>query len=109
MTGGTTTGTTSPTSTTAPIARAGADQTIPISWKYYPYLNATPSTDANGWIKSFKWTKVSGPSSYSIASPNSGATKVNGLVAGTYVFRVTVTDNSGEVDTDDVTVIMTNN
>jgi hypothetical protein len=97
------------TNSTAPVARAGADQTIPLSWNYMPLLNATTSSDSNGWITSFKWTKISGPSSYSISSPTSGQTKVNGLVAGTYVFRVTVTDNSGETDTDDVTIIMTNN
>ena len=108
-TGGTTTPTSPTTSATAPVARAGADQSIPMSWKYFPFLNATPSTDPNGWITSFKWTKVSGPSSYSFSSPNLGQTKVNGLVAGTYVFRITVTDNNGETDTDDVTVTMTNN
>ena len=33
-------------------------------------------------------------------------TKANGLVAGTYVFRVTVTDNLGNIDTDDVKIYM---
>jgi hypothetical protein len=103
-----TTSTTTTSSTGAPIANAGKDQTIPISWKYMPYLNATLSTDPGGWIKSFKWTKVSGPSSYWFSSSTSAKTKANGLVAGTYVFRVTVTDNSGKTDTDDVTIYMTN-
>jgi hypothetical protein len=99
---------TSTSTTGAPIANAGKDQSIPISWKYFPYLNATLSKDSDGgWIKSFKWTKVSGPSSYWFSAPYSAQTKANGLVAGTYVFRVTVTDNSGKTDTDDVTVYMT--
>jgi len=51
---------------------------------------------------------VSGPAPYLIATPNAGKTKVTGLIAGTYVFRVTVTDNEGETSTDDVTVTMTN-
>jgi hypothetical protein len=100
---------TPPSSVGAPKAYAGADQKIPISWKYFPLINATTSTDANGWIKSFKWTKVSGPSSYLIVAPNAGKTKVTGLVAGTYVFRVTVTDNDNLSSTDDVTITMTNN
>ena len=104
-----TTSTAPTTSTGVPIANAGKDQTIPISWKYMPSLNATLSSDPGGWIKSFKWTKVSGPSSYWFSYPNSAKTKANGLVAGTYVFRVTVTDNSGKTDTDDVTIYMTNN
>jgi dienelactone hydrolase len=105
---GTTTSSTSSTTTYgAPVARAGADQTIPLSWKYMPYLNGTRSTDSDGYIKSFRWTKISGPSSYWFSSPTSGQTKANGLVAGTYVFRLTVTDNSGKTAYDDVKVTMT--
>jgi pimeloyl-ACP methyl ester carboxylesterase len=92
-----------------PIANAGTDRSIPISWNYFPTLNATLSADPDGWIASFKWTKISGPVSYTISTPLSGQTKVTGLVAGTYVFRVTVTDNKGATDTDDVTITMTNN
>jgi pimeloyl-ACP methyl ester carboxylesterase len=108
---GTSTSSPAPTPSTstngAPIARAGADQTIPVSWKYMPLLNGTRSTDADGWIKSFRWTKISGPSSYWFSAPSSGQTKANGLVAGTYVFRLTVTDNQGKISTDDVKVTMT--
>jgi len=92
---------------TTPVANAGRDQTIPVSWKYYPNLNATLSIDADGWIKSFKWSKISGPSSYWFSNTLAAQTKVNGLVAGTYVFRVTVTDNSGKTDIDDVKINMT--
>jgi dienelactone hydrolase len=94
----------------APVANAGPDQVIPKSWKYMPYLNASRSRDANGWIRSYRWTKVSGPSG-GWFSPNSMAseTRAVGLVTGTYVFRVTVTDNSGKMDTDDVRVTITNN
>jgi pimeloyl-ACP methyl ester carboxylesterase len=105
----TTTSSTTTTTNKPPIANAGTDRTIPISWNYFPTLNATLSTDSDGWIAGFKWSKVSGPSSYSFSSPYSAQTKVNNLVAGTYVFRVTVTDNKGATDTDDVTITMTNN
>jgi len=91
-----------------PVANAGTDRTIPMSWNYFPTLNGTLSTDSDGWIAAFKWTKVSGPTSYVIQSPNSAQTKVTNLTAGTYVFRVTVTDNKGATDTDDVTITMTN-
>ena len=105
---GSSTSTAPSTSTTgAPVANAGKDQSIPISWKYYPFLNGTLSKDYDGWLKTFKWTKVSGPSSYWFSAPYSAQTKANGLVAGTYVFRLTVTDNSGKTDTDDVTIYMT--
>jgi hypothetical protein len=89
-----------------PVANAGQDQTIPVAWKYYPNLNATLSIDADGWIRSFKWSKVSGPSFYWFSNAYAAQTKANGLVAGTYVFRVTVTDNLGNIDTDDVKIYM---
>lgn len=97
-----------PTPTTGkPIAIAGPDQVIPIAWKYMPFLNGTRSNDPGGWIAKFKWTKISGPSQYWFSAPNSGQTKANGLVAGTYVFRLTVTDNKGNTSYDDVKVTMT--
>ena len=107
ITGSTPAPTPTPTGNQLPIARAGADQTIPVSWKYMPLLNGTTSTDPDGYIKSFRWTKISGPSSYWFSSSVSGQTKVNGLVAGTYVFRLTVTDNKGATAYNDVKVTMT--
>lgn len=95
-----------PPSNLPPVANAGSDQSISLSWNYSPLINGTLSKDPDGWIVSFAWSKVSGPSSYSFASPNAGKTKVNNLVAGTYVFRVTATDNKGAKGTDDVTVRM---
>ena len=110
-TSGTTSTSTAPAPTTSgnilPVANAGADVSVPKSWNYSPYIYGTKSTDADGWITSFKWTKISGPTSYSIVSPTSNYTKLTGLVVGTYVFRVTVTDNKGGTDTDDVTVKIT--
>lgn len=96
-----------PIDPTAPVANAGIDRSIPVDWNYMPTLFGTTSYDPNGWIASFKWSQVSG-AACTIASPNAGQTKVAGLVTGTYVFRVTVTDNSGKVSYDDVKVVMTN-
>lgn len=84
-----------------------ADMTIPLSWNYMPTVYATMSKDPDGWIAAFKWTKVSGGSAV-INTPTSGSTKITGLVAGTYVFRVTVTDNKGATATDDIKIVMTN-
>ncbi|MBL7736689.1 MAG: hypothetical protein JNL51_14625 [Chitinophagaceae bacterium] len=101
------TGESTPPSNQPPVANAGADQTIPLAWNYNPTLNGTPSKDPDGWIASFSWSKISGPSSYTIVSPNAGQTKINDLVAGTYVFRLTVTDNKGATGTDDVQITIT--
>lgn len=90
-----------------PVARAGADRIIPLGWNYMPTIWGNTSTDADGTIVSYKWTKVSGPSSYTMHTPTGKYTKVTNLVAGTYVFRLTVTDNDGGVSTDDIVITMT--
>lgn len=88
-----------------PVANAGTDILI-----HQPttatILNGLLSSDADGTISTYAWTKISGPSSFSITSPNSSNTPVTNLVAGTYVFRLTVTDNNGASTSDDVTVVV---
>lgn len=91
-----------------PIAKAGADQTIPVSWKYLR-INGNGSYDPDGWLASVRWTQVSGPSTLKLASPLSGNTLASGMVAGKYVFRVAVTDNSGAISYDETTITFTNN
>jgi len=97
---------TPPTTNQRPIAIAGPDQVIPVSWKYFPTLNAFLSKDPDGYLVSLKWTKVSGPASYAFVNANVGSTKVNRLTAGVYVFRITATDNKGATSTDDVQITM---
>lgn len=85
-----------------PVANAGADLTITL-----PVNNVTlngAATDVDGSIVTYQWTKVSGPATFTIASPSTAQTAVNGLVQGIYVFRLTVTDNNGASATDDITV-----
>src|SRR5207237_7057154 len=91
-----------------PIANAGVDNSMALSWNYWPTLFGTTSKDYDGWIAAFKWTKVSGPTSYVIETPSAGRTKVSHLVTGTYIFRLTVTDNKGATDYDDVKITVTN-
>lgn len=96
-----------PVGNKAPITVAGPDQTIPIEWNYFPVVNASATKDPDGWIKLFTWTKISGPDSYNIVDPKACKTRINNLVAGTYVFRVTATDNLGATSYDDLTIVMT--
>jgi hypothetical protein len=92
-----------------PVAKAGADRVIGLSWNYMPTIWGNTSTDADGTIVSYKWTKISGPSSFLMQTPNANNTKVINLVVGVYVFRLTVTDNKGGVSTDDIKITMTAN
>jgi hypothetical protein len=91
-----------------PIARAGNDRSIPLSWGYMPTLFGTTSTDSDGWIAAFKWVKISG-GACTISTPYAGSTKITGLTLGAYVFRLTVTDNKGASSTDDIKITMTSN
>jgi hypothetical protein len=90
----------------APTARAGNLQsiTLPIS---SVMVSGNSSSDPDGTISTYLWTKTSGPSTYAITSPNNATTSITGLVAGTYVFTLTVTDDDGATDTDTVTVVVT--
>jgi poly(3-hydroxybutyrate) depolymerase len=93
----------------APIARVTPDQVVPIEWNYSPSVSGYPSTDADGWIAKFKWTKYAGPDSFEIATPNACRTKLNKLVPGVYFFRCTAYDNKGATSSADVKITVTKN
>ena len=46
----------------------------------------------------YPWTKISGPSSYTIVDPTSAVTNITGLVQGVYQFQLKVTDNKGQLE-----------
>jgi predicted esterase len=85
-----------------PTVSAGSTQTVAL-----PASSATltgTASDADGWIASYFWSQVSGPSTASISNSGSASTGVNSLVQGSYVFRLKATDNTGASSTSDVTV-----
>lgn len=84
-----------------PVVNAGTDQTITLPTNSVNLL--ATATDADGTISSYSWTKVSGGAA-TIASSTAAATAITGLVAGSYLFRCTVTDNLGATASDDVTI-----
>ena len=86
----------------APIANAGADFTT--QYKDYAYLSGGASYDPDGSIATWAWTQISGPNTAKIVSGNSMFPTINNMVAGTYTFRLTVTDNLGATASDDVNV-----
>src|SRR4029079_6095778 len=85
-----------------PTANAGADQTITLPQSTVSLSGS--GADQDGTIASYQWTQVSGPSVASIASASLAQTQVSALQQGSYVFRLTVTDNKGATASDDVMV-----
>jgi poly(3-hydroxybutyrate) depolymerase len=76
-----------------PIANAGPDQTI-ILPANTAVLNGSASKDNDGVIKAWHWRQVSGPSTSAIDTPDSVSANASGLIAGTYSFELSVTDDS---------------
>ena len=87
----------------SPVARAGADQQLVLPASTV-IVSAKSSYDPDGSIVSYKWTQLSGPSAGVIANASADSTNISGLVAGTYVFQVTVTDNRSVSASDQLSV-----
>ncbi|MBS1577256.1 MAG: hypothetical protein JST09_18305, partial [Bacteroidetes bacterium] len=95
-------GTTS-SSNQAPVANAGTNQTITLPANSVT-LDGSNSKDPDGTISAYAWSKVSGPSQGSITNASSASTTATSLVQGTYIFKLTVTDNSNATGSDSVII-----
>jgi beta-glucanase (GH16 family) len=93
-------------SNAAPIASAGADKNITLPTNSV-VINGS-GTDSDGTISSYAWTRLSGPNTPALSGANTANLTASGLVAGTYVFRLMVTDNGGLTGSDDVNVVVSN-
>jgi hypothetical protein len=90
-----------------PVARAGIDQTILLPTNA-TNLDGSGSTDPDNNIRSYTWTKISGPTTFNIVNPNSTQTQVTGIIEGSYLFELKVTDSSGLSDKDTVQIRVSN-
>jgi gliding motility-associated-like protein len=89
-------------SNTAPVANAGPDIIINLPTNSVSIAGA--GTDADGTISNYQWTTVSGPSTPTLTNATTSTLSVSGLIAGTYNFRLMVTDNVGASGWDEVKV-----
>ncbi len=76
--------------TKAPIVDAGTDKIVNSE-----FVQDASASDLDSGIKFYSWTQVSGPGTVSFGSPNAQDTTVSADTEGTYIIRLTVTDNAG--------------
>lgn len=84
-----------------PTAEAGPDQTIKLG------ITGTlkgSGIDQDGTIKYYKWTKIKGPTRGKISYSTRSTTTLTGLVEGTYIYQLKVTDDKAGAAIDTVTV-----
>ncbi|MBP9119227.1 MAG: T9SS type A sorting domain-containing protein [Ignavibacterium sp.] len=86
----------------SPTANAGSDKTITLPTNTVTITGS--GIDPDGTISGYQWTKLTGPSTYTIASPTQAQTAINNLVQGVYTFELRVTDNQGATGKDTVQV-----
>jgi gliding motility-associated-like protein len=82
-----------------PIVEAGENVTIKLPTSSVT-LNGSAS-DVDGSISSYNWTKISGGTA-NLTNQTTADLTVSGLIAGSYTFRLSVTDNDGAVASDEV-------
>jgi hypothetical protein len=89
-----------------PVANAGNDFSTNDN---FVYLSAGASYDPDGTITGFLWSQVSGPNTPTVLSGNTMFPTVKGLIAGTYVYKVVVTDDMGATASDQVSFTVSAN
>lgn len=94
-----------PTANKPPAAKAGNDITITLPVNT-AHLDGRGSSDPDGSIKGYSWKKVAGPAGGAIASPGANVTNVGSLIAGTYTFELTVTDDDNATGSDRMRVVV---
>ncbi|MEO6001451.1 MAG: carbohydrate-binding protein [Chitinophagaceae bacterium] len=86
----------------SPVSNAGADLNITLPTNS---VNLSGSgSDPDGTITNYSWTKIAGPSQFTINNGNIPNPTLSNLVEGDYTLRLTVTDNSGATAFNDVNI-----
>ena len=87
-----------------PVVVASSDQTLTLPASSTNLIAV--ASDPDGTIASYLWTNPSGPAAPTLGGANTSSLSVSGLIVGTYVFRITVTDNNGATAFAEVNVVV---
>jgi hypothetical protein len=87
-----------------PVANAGNPLTTQLPADSVTLTGA--GSDEDGQISAYLWSQIKGPNSSNIVNPGSPSTKVQGLIAGSYLFQLMVVDNDGATGVDTVSVMV---
>lgn len=87
-----------------PVSDAGSDKTITLPVNTVTLVGS--GSDADGKIAGYVWTKISGPSTFSISGNTSATATLSNLVQGIYTFRLTVIDDDGDTGSDDLNIVV---
>lgn len=87
----------------AVIASAGPDQTLTLPANLTT-LVGTGSSASNTTITSYRWIQLSGPPNVVWENTTAVNTKIGGLTAGKYLFKLIVADNNGHRDSSQMTL-----
>ncbi|HEX6333755.1 MAG TPA: kelch repeat-containing protein [Flavisolibacter sp.] len=88
-----------------PVAVAGPDLSVTLPGP--ATLDGSQSYDPGGNIAAYQWTQLSGPAPAQLQAPGAAVTTATNLVAGTYLFQLMVTDETGLTGVDTVQVTTT--
>lgn len=87
----------------APIAVAGKDTSLVLPVNSIK-LNGGASYDPDGSVAAYRWTKLSGPASFSINDSTAISPVISNLTNGIYSISLTVTDNLGATGTSTINI-----
>jgi len=90
------------TNTDPPMVNAGADQNITLPTNSIT-INGS-GNDPDGGNVTFAWTQTNGPNTATLSNENTDDLTASDLIEGTYVFRLTVTDDENDTDFDEMSV-----
>ena len=88
----------------APVANAGPNKNITLPIASFTIVGS--ASDADGSITSYSWSKRSG-GAVTMNGTSTKELKISNMVAGSYVFVLTVTDNEGATHSDAMLVNVT--